>query len=92
MKFVDFVEDEKLYYIVTELAHGGTLEDYINYKKRQPLSQNDIIDIFYALVKAVEYLNKQGLIHRDINPKNIFFRKFGEDVMLGDLGCAKYKK
>ncbi len=29
MKFVDFVEDKQKYYIVTELAHGGTLEDYI---------------------------------------------------------------
>jgi serine/threonine protein kinase len=29
MKFVDFVEDEDNYYIVTELAQGGTLEDFI---------------------------------------------------------------
>ncbi len=29
MKFVDFVEDENNYYLVTELAQGGTLEDYI---------------------------------------------------------------
>jgi hypothetical protein len=30
MKFVYFVEDECYYFIVTELALGGTLEDYIS--------------------------------------------------------------
>ena len=29
MKFVDFLEDKENYHIVTELAHGGLLEDYI---------------------------------------------------------------
>ena len=56
------------------------------------MSQDEIFDIFYPLVEAVEYLNKKGLIHRDINPNNIFLRKYGKDVMLGDLGCVKYKR
>ena len=57
MKFVDFLEDKANYYIVKELAPGGTLEDYIKSRNGEPMSQDEILDIFLPLVQAVEYLN-----------------------------------
>jgi NIMA (never in mitosis gene a)-related kinase len=60
----------------------------------EPLTENEICDIFSQIVLAVQYLHDvKKIIHRDIKMKNIFInwnqkdRKF--EAKLGDFGISK---
>ena len=44
--------------------------------------------IFRQLLLATAYLHDQGIIHRDIKPRNVFINS-RQEVKLGDFGLAK---
>ncbi|RYP79208.1 hypothetical protein DL771_000186 [Monosporascus sp. 5C6A] len=75
----------------TELATRGDLFSMICfYKKELPL--RDIKFVVQQVVKAVRYLHKNKIAHRDVKPENIFFEigPYAQGrVILGDLGFAK---
>ncbi|RYP50510.1 hypothetical protein DL768_004015 [Monosporascus sp. mg162] len=65
----------------TELATRGDLFSMVCfYEKELPL--RDIKFIVQQVVKAVRYLHKNKIAHRDVKPENIFF-EIGPDVYRG---------
>jgi len=59
---------------------------------RQAIEDEDLADInknilFYQIIKGVNYIHSQGLIHRDIKPTNIFINSMGT-IKIGDFGCS----
>ncbi len=58
-------------YIVTELAKGLDLFDYV--QQNEYLREYDAASITAKLVEAMIYLNSVGIIHRDLKPENILF-------------------
>lgn len=46
---------------------------------------------FRQLVKAVAYLHERGVVHRDLNPGNIFINS-NNDIKLGDFGSGKHTR
>ena len=52
-------------------------------------SENEIWDIAYSLIQAVDYLHKNNVIHRDIKTLNIFLTEKQKVIKLGDLGVSK---
>lgn len=50
---------------------------------------NDCMRIFRQILKGVEYIHLQGLIHRDLKPRNIFLQGTELSVKIGDFGLAK---
>jgi len=73
------------YYIVMEyLQHS--LIDLI--KKRGRIQPHQAIHIVLSVADSLFYLHKRGLIHRDVKPENIMFRKDANPVLL-DFGIAK---
>ena len=79
--------------IVFELEYcGKDLATYI--KEKGPLKYHKFIfkDILIGISKAIEVLNKNGIMHRDIKPSNIFFDETLNKVKLGGFGCSIYIK
>jgi serine/threonine-protein kinase len=57
-------------------------------KSRGPQEESLVIDIGIAIAGALEFMQQQGLVHRDIKPDNIMLCNDGS-IKLMDLGLAK---
>lgn len=75
--------------MVFEFISTTSLWDAI-YNSNIRMSIDRIVDIFYQLVTAVEYLHSRNIAHRDIKPSNVIIREEDDYVILIDFGSAKY--
>ncbi len=87
----EFFEENNTAYIVMELLQGITLSEYI-------ANNNGKVDVDFATMvinevgNALISLHKEGVIHCDVAPDNIFLCNGKEiKVKLMDLGAAKLK-
>ncbi len=74
------------HYFVMEYVEGHTLHDELELHKR--FSEAEALRIVIQIARALEHAHKQGLIHRDVKPKNIMMTKDGR-VKLADMGLAR---
>jgi len=53
-----------------ELINGGSLKDFYKQKRKNKrvITELEASQIMMGLMKAVEYLHKKDIIHRDIKP------------------------
>ena len=72
-------------YIVTEPTDGGTLDGLI---KGHPLSLEEVMHIMQNVLDGMSYAHNEGIVHRNLNPENIFFTKDGIPK-IGDWGIGK---
>ncbi len=72
--------------IVMEYVDGQTLEEKIAAEGALPPAQ--AVRIFRAVVEAVAYLHRQGIVHRDLKSNNIKLTGASE-VKLLDFGIAR---
>ena len=75
-----------LYYFVMEYVEGSTLYDDL--AKGKVFDEQEALDIVIQVAKALAHAHSQGLIHRDVKPKNIMINKEGV-VKLADMGLAR---
>jgi len=54
----------------------------------QPMPEADAVRIVLQCAKALHHAHQQGLIHRDVKPKNLMITRAG-DVKLADMGLAR---
>lgn len=100
-----FIDGEKPFpsnpFIIMEYVGGRTLEDYIRKDKGIPSRTYNMnrqtLGIAYGIAKALTYLHKRKLVHRDVKPANIFISKTSDYVnaipdaiKLGDFGIVKW--
>jgi serine/threonine-protein kinase len=83
---IDVGEVGGLYYFVMEYVEGKTLYDDLS--KGKVFSEKEALDIVIQVAKALAHAHGQGLIHRDVKPKNIMIHKDGT-VKLADMGLAR---
>lgn len=86
MKFYTFILDKYLLYLK---------ENFISNRKEIPL---DLVNTFFGctvvllfkqIINGVAYLHEKGVIHRDINPQNIFINSDGlSNIAIGDFGLC----
>jgi serine/threonine protein kinase len=89
LPLVEFGEENGKLFLVTPYIQGGTLSKRL---RGGALSLAETHQLFTALVEAVAYLHKRGVIHRDLKPSNILL-DHEEDgqrvyVRLIDFGIA----
>lgn len=83
----DFFEENNTAYIVMELLEGVTLYKYLK-DNGDKLSESEITLIAVEVGNALESMHKEGIIHRDVAPDNIFMCNNGV-IKLMDIGSAK---
>ena len=80
----DIGRTNKLVYLSMEYVEGGDLKSRISHI----LTPADALDIVKKIASALDCAHKNGVIHRDVKPANILFRKDGTPL-LSDFGIAK---
>ncbi len=75
-----------LHWLVMELLAGKSVQSLLD--ERGHLKESEALDIIVQIAKALEYMEGQGIVHRDIKPDNIIMQEDGS-IKLIDLGFAK---
>lgn len=83
-----FQEEEKCWIILLRMELLKTLEEYF---QNNECAECDVIRMGEDICRALELCEREGIIHRDIKPGNIFVSEFG-DYKLGDFSIALITK
>ena len=79
------------FYIVMELLHGCSLDEYI-LQNPEGMSAKRLCEIFVEVCDAMHYAHQHKVIHRDLKPENIYIcqnEDGTEHVKVLDFGIAK---
>jgi serine/threonine-protein kinase len=77
-------------YIVMELIDGSTLQEILKLHGPPPIPLS--LEVARQAVKALGYLHRQRIVHRDVSPDNLMLTRDADGhplVKLIDLGIAK---
>jgi serine/threonine protein kinase len=91
------VDEEGQIFFVMKHIDGETLETILEklaagdpeYTERYTLDYR--LEIFFGLLRALQFAHAKGVIHRDIKPANVMVGRYGE-VVLMDWGVAKSRR
>jgi eukaryotic-like serine/threonine-protein kinase len=89
VRILDAVADEAAPYLVMEYVAGPTLRRYCRADALLPLEQS--LEIGFKCAMALDYMFRQGLIHRDVKPANLLAVLDGDqvvDVKVTDFGSV----
>ena len=70
IKLYDVYEDEKYFFLITELCTGGDLLDYMRESGRG-LTEAQARGFIVPIVDALNYCHSLGIVHRDIKLENL---------------------
>lgn len=79
-----FLEGSKLW-VIMDYAAGGSIRGLM---KAAVIEEKSISIIIREVLQALDYIHKQGIIHRDIKAANILLTETGQ-VQLCDFGIAR---
>src|SRR4029434_9245572 len=80
-------KQDNVFFIVMEYVPGETLENLIS--TRGALDIATVLDYTCQIANAVEHVHKQGVIHRDLRPANVFVTDKGL-LKVGDFGTSRF--
>jgi calcium-dependent protein kinase len=90
VRLYEVYEDPKYVYFVMEYLQGWSLFDRLTSEEHM-LTEDNNREIFYQLIKGLQYLHKNGVAHRDIKPENmIFVSEDSKQIKIIDFGVSKY--
>jgi serine/threonine protein kinase len=76
---------EDLRYVVMEFLHGHTLREELGARGR--LDSAEAVRIALGICAALSEVHARGIVHRDINPRNVMLEA---ETKLIDFGIAKF--
>ncbi len=80
---------EGFVFCAMELVDGTTVEDAI--EQDGPFDERKALRVVSEVARALSYLDRRGVVHRDLKPGNILLTSDGR-VKIIDLGLAKLRE
>ncbi|XP_072187754.1 interferon-induced, double-stranded RNA-activated protein kinase isoform X2 [Excalfactoria chinensis] len=74
-------------FIQMELCEQGPLDNWIENNRQNQNYHTVAQDKFLQILKGVDYIHSENLIHRDLKPQNIFLSREGK-IKIGDFGLV----
>lgn len=87
VKVFDSFEENQTAYIIMEYLDGETLA--VKLKREGAMAPDEAIALLMPIMESLEAVHKEGILHRDIAPDNIFITNDGEAKLI-DFGAARY--
>ena len=85
VRIYDMGMEENGYYYAMELVEGENLADKMGNEGR--LQVTDAVKVMRQIAKALEHIHSHGIIHAEVNPRNIVIREDGVAKLL-DLSAS----
>jgi serine/threonine-protein kinase len=88
------VDESGALFFVMKYVEGETLENVLDRIKdgdeatRKLYDATRMVEIFVAILRALQFAHEKGVLHRDIKPANVMLGRYGE-VILMDWGVAR---
>ncbi len=79
------VENEISFIVMEHVAGNRSLYNHTRPDCLLPLE--DVVRLIFKCVRALDYAHRQGVVHRDVKPRNILLTK-DQDVKIGDFSVA----
>ena len=87
VKVFGYFEANSSAYLIMAFEEGVDLEDWLR-ERSAPLSEAELTSLVLPMLDGLEAIHAEGLIHRDIKPRNIVIRGNGTPVLI-DFGAAR---
>jgi hypothetical protein len=99
IRIIEYGEYKDRFYTILEYAEGGSLDEKLpgGSWKYLPVSEEEALRIAGETINAFDACHKAGIIHRDIKPGNLFYKRVtslphgkpgGGGILVGDFGIA----
>ncbi len=82
-----FREDQGHYFFVMQYVEGETLAQHLT--RKGPLDVEQAVRIAEQCLVGLAAAHDQGLVHRDVKPRNILLDRRREQALLADFGLVK---
>lgn len=69
LKLYEVFQDQKRFYLVTELCTGGELYEEISKKRVFP--EDEAAEVIQQILEAIAYCHANHIVHRDLKPENL---------------------
>ncbi|WP_373528328.1 protein kinase [Nostoc sp.] len=86
-RLLAYFDENQEFYLVQEYIEGHTLAEELIPGKRW--SESQVIQLLQEVLEILEFVHRQGVIHRDIKPDNIIRRASDNKLVLVDFGAVK---
>jgi len=73
--------------IIMEYVAGGTVRDLL--REYGAFSAEDTENVLRDVANALGYAHRRGIVHRDVQPENVFLEKATGRALLSDFGIAR---
>ena len=84
VQFKDYFKENNTEYMLLEYCEGSSLKQYI---LENELAEEEILEIFVKIVKAVRKIHEKNVIHRDLKPSNIIV-DINNNIKIIDFGSS----
>ena len=79
-------EEKQEFYLVQELIEGYDLSKDLLPDKQ--FGEDEVVQLLRDILEVLEFVQEQGVIHRDLKPQNMMRRQDGKIVLI-DFGAVK---